>query len=575
MGTKWMIEGTIDPRWPINTRGNIGEVFPEVITALGYKLAVLPAEAGWRDVYQEIGIQCPDDFSSDEPVIIGLYGGYGYLNLSYLRMMGVRAPGSSAEAIDTAFFGEGNPPPYQARKGDKNLKASLKILRTVLKALNTRELPPRVEDSFKRAAAYEAMRPSLDAPDEELLAYMYDFPKHFRPMFANHLYTTTVTAIVSGILSDAATAAGDPGLVTQLIGASGEVRSAQYSQDLNEIAGTVKKSAAVRQAFDVGVEGLLERLKGVDEAGPFLNSFRRFIEEHGHRGPNDWELSARTWDNTPELALASIDVMRRTDHDLTPSTRLRDNDARKQAAVERVRPHLNVMDKRSFDQALEAIKYWSQAREATRDRAVRASLPFKQVYRELVRRAAEQGGEPDPTYVALLDPIDELPDYLADPTSTLSLIAERAALHRRYAAVEPRFFITSQDEVPTIEQLEAEQTADPEISTAGVVLTGDAGSSGVATGRARVILDTSEGADLQPGEILVAPITDPAWTPLFLPAAAVVVNVGALMSHAVIVARELGIPCVVAVEDATKKIRTGMRIEVDGSAGTVRIVDEA
>ena len=78
------------------------------------------------------------------------------------------------------------------------------------------------------------------------------------------------------------------------------------------------------------------------------------------------------------------------------------------------------------------------------------------------------------------------------------------------------------------------------------MLTGNAGCAGVVRGRVRVVLDPDAADELMPGEVLVAPLTDPAWTPLFLPAAAVVVNVGALMSHAVIVSRELGIPCVVA-----------------------------
>lgn len=73
--------------------------------------------------------------------------------------------------------------------------------------------------------------------------------------------------------------------------------------------------------------------------------------------------------------------------------------------------------------------------------------------------------------------------------------------------------------------------------------------------------------------MLVAPITDPAWTPLFLPSAAVVVDVGALMSHAVIVSRELGIPCVVSVDGATRRIPDGALVEVDGTAGTVTVLD--
>ncbi len=573
MATKWIIEGSIDPRWPINTRGNIGEVFPEVITSLGFHYGVKPAERAWRSAYSDLGIRIDGDFSSDEPVIIGLYGGYAYLNLSYLRMMGVRAPGSSAEAIDVAFFGEGNPPPYEPRDGDKSLKSSFKILLTVLKALGQKDLPEVANDSFRRVAAFEAKRPALDAPDAELLRYLDSFPAAFEPVFANHMKTTALAAIVSGVLADAAAAAGKPGLVTELIGAAGDVHSAQYSVALYAIAKEVRSNEAVSAAFDGGVDGLLDRLGGMEEAASFLSAFDAFIAEHGQRGPNDWELSARTWDNTPELALAAIDSMRRAEHDLSPSTRLGDDDTKRQAAIAEVRPHVKFIDKPNFDKAIKSAPYWAQGREATRDRAVRIMLPVKQVYRELVRRAAERGGNPDPVRVALLDPRTELPAYIEDPASMLGVIEERGALFDRYAAVEPRFFISSQDDVPTLEELEAERPDDVTTASVGDTLNGDAGSSGVARGRVRVVLDPADGADLDPGEILVAPLTDPSWTPLFLPSAAVIVNVGALMSHAVIVARELGIPAVIALEGATERLETGMMVEVDGTAGTVTVLD--
>ncbi|MCP4958705.1 MAG: hypothetical protein GY925_05470 [Actinomycetia bacterium] len=576
MATRWIIEGKIDPRWPINTRGNIGEVFPEVLTALGYQLGVLPAERAWREAYDDLGIHHKGDFSTDDPTIIGLYGGYAYLNLSYLRMMGVRAPGSSPEAIDVAFFGEGKPPPYEPRKGDRRVGSSLKILRTVLEALGTKETPPLVADSFEKAERYKKRRPSLGAPDDDLVDYLMEFPEAFSGLFANHMKTTAIAAIVSGILSDAATAAGEPGLVTHLIGASGNVRSAQYSQELSAIASIVRRSSSLTAAFKDGVEDLLDRLPDDEDGRAFSAGFGQFSAKHGHRGPNDWELSSRTWDNTPELALGAIDRMRLAEHDLSPSTRLGKDDAKRQAAINRVRPHLNFLDKVRFDKALEAIPFWSQAREATRDRAVRGAMPAKQVYRELVRRAAERGGDPDPVKIALLFPDTELRDYMADPVSKLDVIAERAALFARYSAIEPRFFITSQTQVPTLEQLEAAASAAETTPRAalGDVLTGDAGCSGVARGRARIVVDPSDAMALQPGDVLVAPLTDPSWTPLFLPAAAVVVNVGALMSHAVIVSRELGIPCVVAVEGATDKLVDGTLVEVDGTAGTVTIIEE-
>ena len=99
-----------------------------------------------------------------------------------------------------------------------------------------------------------------------------------------------------------------------------------------------------------------------------------------------------------------------------------------------------------------------------------------------------------------------------------------------------------------------------------------AGSGGVATGRARVVLDAADPEGLEPGDILVAPQTDPSWVPLFVAAAGVVVNVGAMGSHAMIVSRELGVPCVASVADATELIPDGATITIDGNAGTVTIV---
>jgi pyruvate,water dikinase len=87
-----------------------------------------------------------------------------------------------------------------------------------------------------------------------------------------------------------------------------------------------------------------------------------------------------------------------------------------------------------------------------------------------------------------------------------------------------------------------------------------------------VVTDLPAALALELGEILVAPLTDAAWTPLFLVAGAVAVDVGALNSHAVVVSRELGIPCVLSLDDATQRLTDGMRLAVDGTAGTVTVL---
>ena len=118
-----------------------------------------------------------------------------------------------------------------------------------------------------------------------------------------------------------------------------------------------------------------------------------------------------------------------------------------------------------------------------------------------------------------------------------------------------------------------EPTAQSQNILASGALQGTPASPGVVTGNARVILDP-RGASLSPGEILIAPTTDPGWTPLFLTAGGLVMEMGGAMAHGAIVAREYGIPAVVGVTGATGRIGTGMRLTVDGSAGTV-IIEQA
>jgi pyruvate,water dikinase len=106
----------------------------------------------------------------------------------------------------------------------------------------------------------------------------------------------------------------------------------------------------------------------------------------------------------------------------------------------------------------------------------------------------------------------------------------------------------------------------------GDVLRGVAGAPGVVEGTARVVIDPFDAEPLEPGDVLVCRFTDPSWAPLFSLADALVIDIGAAASHGAIVARELGVPCVIGTGDGTRRIRTGDRVRVDGSAGRVEIL---
>lgn len=147
-------------------------------------------------------------------------------------------------------------------------------------------------------------------------------------------------------------------------------------------------------------------------------------------------------------------------------------------------------------------------------------------------------------------------------TDQRGLVAERREaydreLRRRHV---PRLLLS--------DGTEPESLHTPTEAGANGVLVGSPASAGTVTGTARVILDPV-GARLEPGEILVAPSTDPGWTPLFLTAGGLVMEMGGANSHGAVVAREYGIPAVVGVPDATSRIVTGQVISVDGAAGTV------
>ena len=107
----------------------------------------------------------------------------------------------------------------------------------------------------------------------------------------------------------------------------------------------------------------------------------------------------------------------------------------------------------------------------------------------------------------------------------------------------------------------------------GQLLEGVAASPGVVEGVARVVLHVDDEAGVRPGEVLVAPHTDPGWTPYFLQACAVVTDFGGLLSHGAVVAREYGLPAVVNVVTATARIRDGQRLRVDGTRGRVELLD--
>ena len=210
-------------------------------------------------------------------------------------------------------------------------------------------------------------------------------------------------------------------------------------------------------------------------------------------------------------------------------------------------------------------------REMGKNACIRLIHEAKLALLELGNRMVSDGVIDDPQQIfMLLD--DEVDAFLADPGSMAATLRDRDVVFHELQQLEPPYIVKLEDGVPPISSWPVRGAGGGVSASVGDVLQGAMGSPGVVTGTARVILDPSDAGAIGPGDIMIAPTTDPSWVPLFLSAEGVVVNVGAVGSHAAIMCRELGIPCAVSVIDATDRIPDGATIEIDGSTGTVTML---
>ncbi|HEV3226636.1 MAG TPA: PEP-utilizing enzyme, partial [Acidimicrobiales bacterium] len=307
------------------------------------------------------------------------------------------------------------------------------------------------------------------------------------------------------------------------------------------------------------------------DSDEFKVAFADFLHEYGARGPNEWESSCPTWETDPDLALVAIGQMRRSPDACAPVV----HQAARAEERERVGAEITAMldgDRETqgqFAAALHAATIFLPGRERSKTNAIRLTHEVRLAMRELGRRYVEERLFDEPTAYGMVR-WDELDALVDDPSSLARAIRTRTRDYRDLATVEPPFVFEGSP--PPVSSWPARGGRPVPVANGGESLHGLPGCPGVARGRARVVLDPHDPTALKPGDVLVAPITDPSWTPLFVPAAGVVVDVGAPLSHAIIVCRELGIPCVVSVTDATRRIPNGAMVEVDGDTGSVSII---
>ncbi len=575
MVERWIADSGLSERYPIYTRANVGEVFPDPVTPLTRDTGIWLAELGWRDAWERMGAFDLDEFDPDEIEQLGITGGYCYLNASLIRLFGERAPGLSAQMMDEQFFGaQPGIPAYVEQPGDVDLNKTERIGQTFGWVLTTEDLPELIDDQIATRKLRDE-RPDLGALTDRELAdrYFHLMDSHFRDLFAHHLFITYMATLPVGILGAVAEAVGDPSLLMRLLGGLGHVDSAEPSMAMWDMGRVVAESPALTAEFDKGLDGLHERLReSSDESAVKLNTLLdEFMHLYGSRGPNEWEVRSPTWETRPNLALAAVDRMRLSPESAAPIAQNSRMTTDREQVVEQLTKALegDPATQGQFLAAVRAAQVFLPGRERTKTNNIRMLHECRMTLRELGRRMVERGAFDEIEDFGMLRKA-EFDDFLSDPHAYTEAIRSRRAQYHELAALEPQFVFVGEADFPDAWTPRSANNVTK--LTSGDTLAGLPGCPGVAEGRARVILDSHDPTALEPGDVLVAPITDPSWTPLFVPACAVIVDVGALQSHAVIVSRELGIPCVISATGATRAIPDGARVRVDGSAGTVTVL---
>lgn len=501
------------------TTVNATEAIPGTTTPLTWSFYDDATELALRGTFALMGVLRADEVAlpgSRDERFIGIFYAHPAANLSRFRLMADLAPGGSGDALEQQFFGtlrSGIPRVRTVRRYPAVAARAPRVLHAVA---------PQVRALHAGAHAWwqDAVRPGDQARDRALVRAGVDL---YRRTLVWHGAGTMLTQAVYDRLARLCAGAGHAGLEVALVGGLDGIEETGLVADLWALS-----------------RGTLDRAT--------------LLARHGFHGPDEGELSAIVWRERPELLdahLASFAAAAESPDSARGRAAAIAQEARAQLRGRLVRSRAALL--------LVLARRLLPLRETGRGGLVRALDGTRAAARRIGEHAVAKG---------VLDVRDDvffltIPELVELPGDARDRVAERRARHATYRAT----------------RLPDGWRGDPEPLPLGVPadhrtgVRGVAGSPGRAEGTARVATSFDAAGELEPGEILVCRTTDPAWAPLMHVAAALAIDIGGPLSHGAIVARELGVPCVIGTTDGTSVIRTGDRIAVDGDAGTVHILE--
>ncbi len=506
------------------TTVNAAEALPGVITPLTWSLYAPVAETSIRTAFAELGVLRRDEIGwPDDPDqrFIGVFRGRCAINLDQFRAMADRSPGQSGDAVEREFFGT-------VRPGVSSVPMRRRYAFVAAKT-------PRAAFSVKRrllaleAEAHTWWRQAVNDPalaePARARAVLREAADLFTRVMVPHTIGTMLAPAFFTQLAQLARTAGHPGLELRLV--TGQ---------------SVDETAWLAELWDVAHGS---------------GDLTRFIDRHGYHGPDEGELSTYTWREDIAGLQGMLARFRCLPPDDAPAAVEKRRVAEAAEAERILLGALSPLRRPGGRTLLRITRHFLPLREVGRAAFLRAVDGARAAARSLGAHLADTGVLKDPEDVFFLT-MDELTG--TPPDGAADLVAQRRAWFHGHQQVRLPDAWTGRP----VTLAPAEPASD-----GAVELTGFAVSPGVVEGPVRVLHRADELDQLEPGEILVCPLTDPSWSIGFVMAAGLAIDVGGPLSHGAIVAREMGLPCVINTRTGTEQLRTGDRVRLDGAAGTV------
>lgn len=321
------------------------------------------------------------------------------------------------------------------------------------------------------------------------------------------------------------------------------------------------------RSVPLGDDGFLDELDHLPGGSAAGRAIRGWLDRHGARGEGEIDITRPRWRERPAtllpVVLGHVDALAPGERERRVERGRAEARAAEADLLARIR-RMDDGDAKAEETAavIERLRTFAGFREHPKFALIARLGLYKEALTVEVDRLVETGAINDADDATFLT-FDELDDAVRTGVVDRAVVARRRDEHRWHATLTPPRVLTSHGE--TIDGAHRRDDV-PSGALAGLAV-----SMGVVEGRARVVHDVA-GARLRPGDVLVTTDTDPAWTPVFVAAAGLVTEVGGMMTHGAVIAREYGLPAVVGVDGATRHIRDGQRIRVNGTDGFVELL---